>query len=56
MGTTNPIKVPEMFDPENEVKDGQRCLRATVNRVYHGVALLLPDGSVWTAGEHYLFM
>ena len=52
MGTTNPIKVPEMFDPENEAQGWTTLPAATVNRVYHGVALLLPDGSVWTAGEH----
>ena len=51
MGTTNPIKVPEMFDPENEAQGWTTLPAATVNRVYHGVALLLPDGSVWTAGS-----
>ena len=40
---------PEMFDP---VTGSWTSLPvATVPRVYHSVALLLPDGSVWTAGS-----
>ena len=50
-GTTNPINVPEMFDPENESQGWATLPGATVPRVYHGTALLLPDGSVWTASS-----
>jgi hypothetical protein len=50
-GTTNPIYVPEMFDPENEGQGWVTLPAATVPRVYHGTALLLPDGSVWTASS-----
>jgi hypothetical protein len=47
----NPIFVPEMFDPENESLGWVSLPAATVPRVYHGTALLLPDGSVWTASS-----
>ena len=50
-GTTNPINIPEMFDPENESQGWVTLPAATVPRVYHGTALLLPDGSVWTASS-----
>jgi len=50
-GTTNPIFIPEMFDPENESQGWVTLPAATVARVYHGTALLLPDGSVWTASS-----
>jgi hypothetical protein len=40
-----------MFDPENESAGWVALPAATVARVYHGVALLLPDGSIWTAGS-----
>ena len=46
---TNPVLIPEMFDPENENAGWTDLPAATVPRVYHGIALLLPDGSVWTA-------
>jgi hypothetical protein len=45
----NPVYVPEMFDPATETWTSLSA--ATVPRVYHGVALLLPDGRVWTAGS-----
>ena len=38
-----------MFDPVTET--WQSLPSATVNRVYHQVSLLLPDGRVWTAGS-----
>ena len=47
----NPVFVPEMFDPENESQGWVNLPAATVPRVYHGTAVLLPDGSVWTAGS-----
>jgi hypothetical protein len=49
-GNNNPIFVPEMFNPENESQGWVNLPAATVPRGYHGTALLLPDGSVWTAG------
>jgi hypothetical protein len=45
------VQLPEVFDPAT----GQwRTIKAVaaVPRVYHGVALLLPDGRVWTAGSN----
>ena len=50
-GNNNPVFVPEMFDPENESQGWVNLPPATVPRVYHGTAVLLPDGSVWTAGS-----
>jgi hypothetical protein len=50
-GNENPVYVPEMFDPENESQGWVNLPAATVPRGYHGTALLLPDGSVWTAGS-----
>jgi galactose oxidase-like protein/fibronectin type III domain protein len=49
--STNYVYVPEMFDPENEAQGWVTLPAATVGRVYHGTALLLPDGSVWTASS-----
>jgi hypothetical protein len=46
---SNPVYVPEMFDPVTE--RWSSLATASVPRVYHGVALLLPDGRVWTAGS-----
>src|SRR5690606_20765422 len=48
-GNSNPRFVPEMFDPETE--SWTSLSAANVPRVYHQVSLLLPDGSVWTAGS-----
>lgn len=48
-GNTNPRFVPEMFDPVTE--SWISLPPANVPRVYHQVSLLLPDGSVWTAGS-----
>jgi galactose oxidase-like protein/Kelch motif protein len=48
-GNENPVYVPEMFDPVNETWTSLAA--ASIARVYHGVALLLPDGSVWTASS-----
>ncbi|MDQ6866052.1 MAG: DUF1929 domain-containing protein, partial [Thermoproteota archaeon] len=50
-GTTNYVFVPESFDPENEGQGWAILPAATVGRTYHGTALLLPDGSVWTASS-----
>jgi len=47
----NPVFIPEMFDPENESQGWVNLPAAVVPRVYHGTAVLLPDGSVWTAGS-----
>jgi len=40
---------PEMFDPASGTWQRLEAL-ATVPRGYHSVALLMPDGRVWTAG------
>ena len=41
--------VPELFDPETEAWTSLPS--AGVPRVYHQVALLLPDGRIWNAGS-----
>ena len=48
-GNNIPVRIPEMFDPVTETWESLPS--ATVNRVYHQVSLLLPDGRVWTAGS-----
>ena len=47
---TNPVYIPEMFDPVTET--WQSSAAASVPRNYHQTSILLPDGRVWTAGEH----
>jgi Domain of unknown function (DUF1929) len=42
------VKQAEIFDPETN--NWLLTSAATVPRNYHGAALLLPDGRVWTAG------
>ena len=49
LANENPVYIPEMFDPVTGAWTSLPA--ATVPRVYHTVALLLPDGSVWTAGS-----
>jgi Domain of unknown function (DUF1929)/Fibronectin type III domain len=49
VGTSQYVNFPEMFDPVTETWTNLPA--ATVPRSYHGVALLLPDGRVWTAGS-----
>jgi hypothetical protein len=48
-GTSNPRKVPEMFNAATETWTSLAA--ANVARVYHQVSMLLPDGRVWTAGS-----
>ena len=43
--------IPEIFDPENEGQGWTDLTTATVPRLYHGMALLLLDGRVWTAND-----
>jgi hypothetical protein len=45
---SSPVLHPEMFDPQTETWTVWPA--ATVPRMYHGIALLLQDGRVWTAG------
>ncbi|MFL6473906.1 MAG: galactose oxidase-like domain-containing protein [Nitrososphaera sp.] len=47
-GAQSPVLYPEMFDPVSET--WSLLPAATVPRMYHGLALLLQDGRVWTAG------
>jgi hypothetical protein len=44
-----PVYIPEMFDPVTETWLSN-LPAASIPRVYHSVALLLPDGRVWNAG------
>src|SRR6185503_18498617 len=46
---TTGVKQGEVYDPETN--EWTLTLPATVVRNYHGVALLLPDGRVWTASS-----
>jgi Domain of unknown function (DUF1929)/Kelch motif len=48
-GNSNPRYNPEMFNPSTGT--WTTLSAASVPRVYHQVALLLPDGRVWTAGS-----
>lgn len=56
-GLSNPssnasaILTPERFDPATGA--WSTVANASVPRVYHSVALLLPDGRVWAAGSDY---
>ena len=45
------VRLPEVYNPS---QGSWRTIRAEaqVARVYHAVALLLPDGRVWTAGSN----
>jgi hypothetical protein len=46
-----PVLTPERYDPF--AGTWSTLAPAAVPRVYHSVALLLPDGRVWTAGSDY---
>ena len=48
-GNTRPVYIPEIFDPATETWQSN-LPASSVPRVYHCVALLLPDGRVWNAG------
>lgn len=47
-----PIFVPEVYDPATENWTALTSAMHTHPRMYHSVALLLMDGSVWTAGQN----
>src|ERR671919_534499 len=49
IGTREPVLSPEVFDPVSETWTVWPA--ASVARNYHGIALLLQDGRVWTAGS-----
>ena len=44
-----PVYIPEIFDPVSETWQSN-LPPASIPRVYHCVAVLLPDGRVWNAG------
>jgi hypothetical protein len=46
---TNPVKVPEMYDPATGTWTPMAAQQA--GRMYHATALLLPDGRVLSAGQ-----
>lgn len=46
---TTHVFTPELYDPVSETWS-QLPSQATIPRGYHSVALLMPDGRVWTAG------
>jgi hypothetical protein len=46
-----PVLTTERYDPATDI--WSVLATAAVPRVYHSVALLLPDGRVWTAGSDY---
>jgi plastocyanin len=50
MGEANPVKEAEIYDPATDA--WTEAATATVARLYHSVALLLPDGRVITAGSN----
>lgn len=45
------VRRPEVYDPGTDSWSAD-LPDASVNRNYHSVALLLPDGAVWTAGSN----
>lgn len=51
-----PIFVPEVFEFDEQTAEGEWTALTTAThthpRMYHSVALLLMDGSVWTAGQN----
>jgi hypothetical protein len=49
LGASDPALAAELFDPENETWD-ELC-KASVPRLYHATALLLPDARVVVAGH-----
>jgi hypothetical protein len=49
MRYTNPVTVPEMYDPGAGTWTPMAAQQA--NRMYHATALLLPDGRVLSAGQ-----
>jgi Domain of unknown function (DUF1929)/Kelch motif/Galactose oxidase, central domain len=46
---TNPVKIPEMYDPAKQTWTVMAAQQAS--RMYHQTALLLPDGRVLSAGQ-----
>lgn len=46
---TNPVRIPEMFDPATGTWTSMAPQMA--GRMYHGTAVLLPDGRVLSAGQ-----
>lgn len=44
-----PVQVPELYDPATDT--WTEMATQTNPRTYHSTALLLPDGSVWSAGS-----
>jgi hypothetical protein len=45
------VLAAELYDPANDT--WQTLASSSVPRLYHSVALLLPDGRVWTAGSNF---
>lgn len=48
---TTAVMEPEIFNPDTDTWEHLAKDPATVVRNYHSVALLMPDGRVWTAGS-----
>jgi hypothetical protein len=48
---TSAVRVAEIYHPEEDRWEAAE--EATVIRNYHSVALLMPDGRVWTAGSNH---
>jgi hypothetical protein len=48
-GASQPVRVPELFDPEQEMWE-ELCPKP-LDRLYHATAALLPDGRVVVAGH-----
>jgi hypothetical protein len=46
---TNPVKIPEVYDPATETWTPMAAQQAS--RMYHATAVLLPDGRVLSAGQ-----
>ena len=49
----NGVNVPEIYHPETNSWSTLTSAPANVVRNYHSVALLMPDGRIWTAGSDH---
>lgn len=49
-GKVEPVLETELFDPRPDHETWTQGATCSVGRTYHSVAVLLPDGRVWTGG------
>ena len=49
----SPVNIPEIYHPDTDSWEALPFQPASVIRNYHSVALLMPDGRIWTAGSDH---